>query len=226
MSGYFITCLQLFGIGLSFGMAGPCFLSCAPVLITYILGRRQGFPATLGNISIFCIGRLAAYILLGAFAGISGAMLRRFVSLEASSAIVNFSAGAISVALATFILIRKDSPERGCGSTGDKACSSGGLLLLGFVLGISPCGPLTILLAQITLMSNSALDGMAYSASFGLGTLLSSLITVGAAAGIAGRIVGKFVRSVPAIKVFRILCASLLIIFGIYLAASGMGVNI
>ena len=221
-----ITHLQIFGIGFSFGIAGPCFLFCAPVLITYLLGRRQRLFKMLGSVLVFCIGRLAAYLLLGALAGLSGSMVRRFIEPGVVAYIANPLAGVISITLGLFIIINKNSSDRACGSKAAKTCNSGGLLALGFVMGISPCGPLTMLLAEIALISKSALEGMSYAFSFGMGTLLSGIITVGAVMGIAGGVVEKFLRSEKAAKTFSILCASLLILLGLYLVLTSTVVKI
>jgi sulfite exporter TauE/SafE len=217
-----ITHLQIFGIGFSFGIAGPCFIFCVPVLITYLLGRRQRLLKTLGGVLVFCVGRLAAYLVLGALAGLSGSIIRRFVGPGSGAYAINFIAGAISIALGVSILFGKGRAGGSCTEgaaegAAEKACDSGGLLALGFIMGISPCGPLTTLLAEIALISKSALEGMSYAFSFGLGTLLAGLITVGAVMGIAGGVVGRFVRSKTAAGTFSVLCAALLVLLGLYL---------
>jgi len=212
-----ITHLQIFGIGFSFGMAGPCFLFCAPVVVTYLTGRRQGFLKKLFGIIVFCLGRLGAYVLLGALAGLSGSLVRRFAEPGAGANLADLLAGVISMGLGASILFRKERADCACGSAAERACDSGGLLALGFIMGISPCGPLTVLLAEIALISKSALEGISYALSFGLGTLLAGLITIGAVVGIAGGITDKFIKSRMAIKAFNVLCASLLILLGAYL---------
>ena len=60
-----ITLLQIFGIGLTFGVVGPCFLLCSPVLVTYAAGSGRRWNEVLGDVSIFLLGRLSVYILLG-----------------------------------------------------------------------------------------------------------------------------------------------------------------
>ena len=70
--GTLVTYLQIFGIGFSFGLAGPCFLTCTPVLITYIVGSKMGPTEVFKDIFTFLSGRLLAYILLGHWPGSPG----------------------------------------------------------------------------------------------------------------------------------------------------------
>lgn len=212
-----LTYLQIFGIGFSFGFAGPCFLFCTPVLITYLLGRRERWQEALRDIVIFLVGRLLAYILLGALAGASGAILRRFINPSAAVFISPLS-GAVSIILGVFVLIYKEPVTCACASgQARKIYGYGSLFTLGFILGVSPCAPLTALLLEIALMSKSVLEGAAYTFFFGLGTLLSGVIVVGALAGIIGGIAKRLVKSKAATSSFRIACAGLLILLGTWL---------
>ena len=60
MLNSFITYLQIFGIGFSFGLIGPCFLTCTPVLLTYIAGRKKGTAEVFKDIFTFLI-RISQY---------------------------------------------------------------------------------------------------------------------------------------------------------------------
>jgi thiol:disulfide interchange protein DsbD len=210
-----ITDLQIFGIGFSFGIAGPCFLFCTPVLITYLLGRKERWHEALGDILVFLTGRLSAYVLLGSLAGLSGAVLRRFIGPPAA-AFINPAAGAVSIMLGILVLVYKEPVLCACGgSPARKIYGFGSLFTLGFIIGISPCAPLTALLLQIALMSRSVVDGASYAFFFGLGTFLSGLLVVGALTGVIGGLIRKLVRSGPAAAIFRAACAALLILLGL-----------
>ena len=209
-----ITHLQIFGIGLSFGIAGPCFLVCTPILITYILGRREAPASTAVDIVVFLSGRLFAYIVLGALAGASGAALRHFAESNAGFALRPLG-GIISILLGLVVLVRKEGTACARKAGHNKVYDFGSLLALGFIIGISPCPPLIALLLEIALMSKSAFEGASYAFSFGLGTFLSGLIVIGALAGILKGIVGKLVRSKGISMFFRVACALLLILLGI-----------
>lgn len=226
MLNTFITNLQIFGIGLSFGLAGPCLLFCTPVILVYIAGRSRGLARSLVDISAFLCGRFTAYVALGAIAGFSGALLRSVIEPGRAPALINPLAGAISMALGAIVLFRKAPEPCGCADGAGKIYGTGGLFALGFVLGVSPCAPLAALLLQIALMSNSAIDGAIYSASFGLGTALSGFIVIGSAAGLMKGLLDRYARS-PAIATgFRIICASLLIGLGAWLILHDMVLRI
>jgi cytochrome c-type biogenesis protein len=212
-----LTYLQIFGIGFSFGIAGPCFLFCTPVLITYLLGRRERWQEALSDILVFLIGRLSAYVLLGALAGVSGAILRRFINPSAAVFISPLS-GVVSIILGIFVLVYKEPVTCACASGSvRKVYGYGSLFTLGFILGVSPCAPLTALLLEIALMSKSVVEGAFYAFFFGLGTLLSGVLVVGALAGIIGGLAKKLVKSRTATNAFRIACAGFLILLGAWL---------
>ncbi len=222
-----ITYLQIFGIGFTFGIAGPCLLSCAPVLITYIAGSKTCLPASdvravrqecqaevFKDILTFLSGRLLAYILLGALAGLSGALLKKFTG-SSLAIYLEPLAGAVTVLFAIIILTGKSGASCECPTASGKRLNFGGILAFGFLIGLSPCAPLLALLFNITLMSRGLLDGAFYAFFFGLGTFLSGLITIGVIAGILTRIPAVFIRSKTAITIFKTVCALLLLALGL-----------
>lgn len=215
MTDTLITHLQIFGIGFSFGIAGPCFLVCTPILITYILGRRETWGKTIIDILVFLFGRLFAYIILGAIAGASGAALRHFTESN-YGLYVKPLGGIVSILLGLAVLFRKEGAKPcACDRGYNKVYDFGSLLVLGFIIGASPCPPLLALLFEIALMSKSAMEGASYAISFGLGTFLSGLIVIGALAGLFRGVIQKAVRSRGMSVFFRVSCALLLILLGI-----------
>ncbi|MBN2452767.1 MAG: sulfite exporter TauE/SafE family protein [Candidatus Omnitrophica bacterium] len=220
MTGTFTTCLQLFGIGFSIGIAGPCFLTCAPILITYVVGREDRQLDVLVDIVLFLLGRLFAYIVLGAAAGLGGYYLRR-ITESGFLAYLPVLSGLISIFLGIALFLRKDISS--C-APGERHCGNnrglGSMLALGFVMGISPCAPLSALLLEITLMSRNAFDGTLYAFSFGLGTFAAGLIIIGALSGILKGLARQLIHSKPAAIIFKILCSALLVILGIGLIVS------
>jgi sulfite exporter TauE/SafE len=219
MDNTLITYLQIFGIGFSFGMAGPCFLACTPVLVAYITGSKNTWKEVFKDVFVFLSGRFLAYMLLGALAGLSGAVLRKFTS-SGISPYLRPLAGVATILFAIIILANKNNNECACRTVHGKIYNYTGILAFGFLIGVSPCAPLLALLFNITLMSKSALDGMAYAFFFGAGTFLSGLITVGAIAGIAARSSAAFIKSKAAKTIFRIACSFMLIALGIGLIAT------
>ncbi len=215
-----VTYLQIFGIGFSFGIAGPCFLTCTPVLITYIAGSRKGPAETFKDIFTFLSGRLLAYLLLGALAGLSGAVLKKFTDLSIS-AYFQPLAGMVTILFAIILLTGKSGDNCACPTARGKMVNFGGIFAFGFLIGVSPCAPLLALLFDITLMSKGILDGIFYALFFGLGTFLSGLITIGVIAGILTRIPAAFVRSKIVSTIFKIVCALLLLLLGLGLMLKG-----
>ena len=206
MLNTFITYLQIFGIGFSFGIAGPCLLTCMPVLITYIAGSKTCPPANdiragrqakvFRDIFTFLSGRLLAYVLLGALAGLSGVALKKFTS-SSLSLYLGPLAGAVTILFA--IIILTNTLPKNCHCEEPKATKQflfnfGGIFVFGFLIGISPCVPLLALLFDIAVMSRGLLDGIFYTFFFGLGTFLSGLITIGVIAGLLTRVPAAFVK--------------------------------
>ena len=211
-----ITHLQIFGIGFSFGIIGPCFLVCTPVIITYVIGSKRAWHDVLKDILTFLSGRLVAYLILGLFAGFSSGLLKNFTSSNLSLYFQQL-AGAVTIFFALLILLNKDNYECACPKNAGKMLNFGGVFVFGLFVGLSPCAPLLALLFDIVLMSKNAFDGMLYALSFGLGTFLSGLIIVGIIAGILTRIPAAFIKSKAVNIIFKIICAVLLTAVGINL---------
>jgi len=208
-----ITHLQIFGVGFSFGMAGPCFLLCAPILITYVAGSKREWADILKDILAFLSGRLVAYIALGSLAGLSGSILKHFTSSGISSYLKPL-AGAVTIFFAILILLNRGGSEC-CRTPRSKILNFGGVFSFGLLIGLSPCAPLLALLFDIVLMSKGALDGALYALSFGLGTFLSGLITIGIITGLLTRIPAVLIRSKGVNAVFKAVCALLLTALGL-----------
>lgn len=209
-----ITYLQIFGIGFSFGMIGPCFFTCAPILITYVAGTKKEWRAAFKDIIFFLTGRLLAYVALGFIAGLSGAALRSFTS-SSISAFFQPLAGAIAIFFAALILLYREDKE--CPHERGKILNFGGVFIFGFLMGLSPCAPLLALLFNVALMSRGALDGAFYTLFFGLGTFISGILTIGIAAGLLSRIPASVIKTRTVNTAFKIICALLLFILGLTL---------
>ncbi|MFC1484820.1 sulfite exporter TauE/SafE family protein [bacterium] len=214
-----ITFSQLFGIGFSFGIFGPCLITCTAITLPYILKPQAPLKKTLTNIFVLLMGRLSAYLCLGYLAGISGIFLKQFINTR-FTILLKIAAGLIIIYLGILIFINKKKPECKIGKFESKLKS--GLttttaFILGFTVGFSPCAPLITLLLQISLMSKSPLEGMMYALFFGLGTFLSGLIIIGALASLFGQISKKILNSKKINFIFRLICALLIISIGLSL---------
>jgi sulfite exporter TauE/SafE len=221
MASDLIAYLQIFGIGFTFAIAGPCLLVCTPILLTYIVGRQDKWPRAVADIAIFLFGRLSAYVALGVIAGGSGYYLRHFIKSDLTP-YFTLTSGGISVLLGVFVFTHKDPPACASKASHNKIYDFGSVLALGFMVGINPCPPLTALLFEIALISKSASEGASYALSFGLGTFLAGLIVIGTLAGILKGFTKKMIHSRRAGVIFKILCSVLLILFGLGLIRSGV----
>jgi len=211
-----ITFFQLFGIGFSFGLAGPCLLVCTPVLITYLAGKQVRLRQALVDISIFLFGRLLAYLVLGYLAGWSGFILRQFIN---SSLVACFkvSGGIVIILLGIYVWLAKEPLAWACKCRASTIFNSSSLFILGFVIGIFPCAPLLALLLEIALVSKSAWGGLFYALAFGLGTFISGFIVMGVLSGIFTSLPSRIFKSGTGNLIFRTLCAVLLILLGLRL---------
>ena len=212
----FLTYFQIFGIGFSFGIAGPCLLACTPLFITYLAGKRLGWSQGLIDAVIFLSARLFAYLILGYLAGLSGILLKQFSGSNFILFLKPLS-GIIIVILGVFILCGKEPTSYGCRLLKNKALNFGSLFTVGFIVGIFPCAPLLALLFEITIISKTPLQGIFYALSFGLGTFISGFIVIAGLSGIVVWFPAKFLKTNFSTLVFRIICALLLILLGLNL---------
>ena len=218
MASTLVTCLQLFGIGFSFNIVGPCLLVCGPILITYVTGNRKDLRASISDVLIFLSGRLLAYTVLGYLAGISGEFLKRLAGSSSSVIFFKPFAGIISIILGLAILFNSSGFSRHrCQEARGTRYGTAGLFLLGLAQGAVPCVPFTAILFEIALMSKSALHGAAYAFAFGSGTFLSGLLIFGAISGAMSVLAKNIIRSKEANIVFNLLAAILLILLGLSL---------
>ncbi|MDD5505665.1 MAG: sulfite exporter TauE/SafE family protein [Candidatus Omnitrophica bacterium] len=210
---------QLFAIGLSFGISGPCFLSCTPFFITYLAGRQLKWGQGLIESLIFLSARLFAYLILGYLAGLSAILLKQL----GGSVFILFLkplGGVIIVLLGLFILFAKEPACRKEGFLAHKVFTFGSLFTLGFITGILPCAPLLALLFEITIISKTAFQGMLCALSFGLGTFISGFIVIAGLSGIISWLPAKVLKSNFSLSAFRVICSSFLVLLGVGLILS------
>jgi sulfite exporter TauE/SafE len=211
-----IPALQIFWIGFMLGLTGPCLFYCLPIILALSAGSSKNYNNKLSGIITFLCGRLFAYTALGFLAGVSGLVLRQFTdsrfSLHSKPV-----AGIISIAFGIYILFYRQEKEKTCGRNRmQDLLQSGGLLMYGFIVGISPCPPLIGLLLEIALISRNFLQGAVYGLMFGLGTFLSGFIVAAGLLGVVNRVSKKYGMPIAAHKIVNIIGALVLIAFGIY----------
>ncbi len=202
---------ELFLAGLSLGW-GPCLAYCAVIITPYMAGTKTGWKKGLRNSIVFSAGRLAAYMLLGALAGFSGKI---FSSLYLAGNFSNYiqTAGGIYIFLIGIAVIAgKSSSISLCRHLDKHSIKS--MAVLGLLVGLAPCAPLTGILLYMILKCSNILEGAIYGLFFGVGTMLSPIIIIGA---IAGFLPGKVLKN-PKINLwFRRLCGVIIIYFSVKL---------
>jgi thiol:disulfide interchange protein DsbD len=211
-----ITAMQLFGVGLSLGFGGQCFFVCAPLILPFAAGVGDNWKAALKDTALLISGRLAAYILLGGLAGISGAYIDRMAG-HASVVYLKFLVGTAIVMLGLAVALGANPGMNLCERLRNSPAVRLGLFAAGFVVGILPCLPLVSVMFEITLISRSFLQGAVYAAFFGLGTALATIILIGPLASLLGHFTRKAIKSAGILIVFRIACGLLIGAYGFYL---------
>ena len=209
MNSTITTFLQLFGIGFSLGMTGPCLFTCVPVVTAYVSGTGKKPREIFTEILLFLSGRLAAAIFFGFLAGVSARFLNVFLNSKTVSYLRPLG-GALIILLGFSVLFGKRSFP--CAGFAKKA-ASGGVFLLGFFIGLAPCPPFIALFAEIALMSKSVLDGIFYAFFFGSGLFVSGLIALSAASGVLTGFLPKMLNE-KSKRIFRIVCGLLMVVMG------------
>jgi len=207
---------QLFVLGLSFGFAGPCFLSCTPFLAAYLAGKEAKWKHGLADALVFFSARLLAYIILGYLAGLSAGLIRQsgsFIPIRSFRVL----GGALIILSGIFVLFSGKPFYCKQRFLENKTFNFGSLFFLGFIIGISPCAPLIGLLFEVAVISQNAAQGAFCAFFFGLGTFISGFIIIAGLSGIIAWLPAKFLKSKPSLLLFKAICALFLIFIGLNL---------
>ncbi len=201
----------IMGFALSWG---PCLFFCAPILIPYIAATQKGWLEGLKATLAFSISRIVPYVILSLISATLGQYLIRIFYGSKAGLIIHILASTFILSLGMIILIGKSPHLHICQSLSKYIHLEGtkGMILLGFLVGITPCMPLFGVLTYIAFTSKNFLDGILLGLTFGAGTLISPLILFGSLAGGAS----SFLVKKPLIyKAFRCICGLILIYLGI-----------
>jgi len=197
-----ILYLALQGFFLGFG---PCLMTCAPIILPYAGTKRtwqEGLFATLS----FSLGRIVVYVILGGLFGYFGAFILKFYYSSGAYYYIQALLAAILMLIGAAILFGKRVDFKFCG------VNEGNMFIVGMLVALSPCLPLIGILLEIALLSKGLFSGVIYSLFFGIGTMLSPLLLLGAVIPlVGGRIDAK------RFKIFTCLCGIMLVLVGLYL---------
>jgi len=207
--------IYIFIQGFTLGM-GPCLLVCAPILFPYIAGTRQGWKEGLRAALVFSLARMVVYSLLGGVMGYIGFYLFNLFYNQTWGRVIWALAGLFIAIAGLQIIIGKKIENPFCRYLSQREAykNDWGMFLLGILIGLTPCLPLLLVLTEIMFIAQNFFQGLLYGAAFGVGTLLSPLLLVGALAPIINL---KFKHREKLSLLFNNLCGIMLILFGFYL---------
>ncbi len=167
-----------------------CTSTCLPFVASYIAGINAGFRKGVVVTSIFNLGRVTAYALIGAAIGAFKLLLDDAfrTSFQTYS---SFAFSIITIAIGTTILVRSGKAEK-CNCPASDSSRTGlarfsnrfdvRAYLLGLSRGLLLCAPLLAILAYSVSFA-SPFDSFALAVLFGVGTALSPIILLGGATG-------------------------------------------
>lgn len=182
-------------LGIVYG-ATFCTLTCSPFIASYIIGSDRGTRRGVVLSVVFNGGRVVTYGALGLAAGLLGSAFLTDGTYATWGAL---AFGAAVAAIGVWMAARRRPGRRGTGCACSQEASwarrlwhrlepregNGGELsagLMGLLIGLVPCPPLVALLVFAAAMG-SAGTGLALGLLFGIGTVVSPIIIVAAAAG-------------------------------------------
>lgn len=179
-------------LGIVYG-ATFCTLTCSPFIASYIIGSDRGTRRGVLLSIIFNGGRVLTYGVLGLVVGMAGGAFLE----EGLYAVWGAILFGVAVALIGVWIAVRRRPGPACACSGGASWAQrlwhriepregdGGELSaagMGLLLGMVPCPPLLALLVFAAAVG-SAGTGMALGVLFGLGTVISPILIVSAAAG-------------------------------------------
>lgn len=194
--------------GLAVG-SGPCFLSCAPLVLPFLAGTKGDWGAGLRAVLIFGLARVVIYTLLSGVVGYIGAYLFQLFYSQSWSNVVWSIAALFIIISGTLMLGGRRFNNPFCAYLQRETLDNkaGSLVMLGVIVALAPCLPLLAVLTEIMFLAEKFYQGWLYGLAFGLGTLISPLLLLGV-------IVPKLpVRP----SVLNAVCGFLLIAAGLYL---------
>jgi sulfite exporter TauE/SafE len=163
----------LFISGIILG-SGPCLSFCAPLLASYSAVFKKGLKKSFISYLIFSVSKIAAYMLLAMIWLKTINLFSDYLIQKYSLFFYNLLAVFIILAGATTLFYKKNKPNLICKTLHKGNIKNVGVM--GFLVGFSPCLPLLGILNYIAIVSENAFEAAAYSAAFGLGTIISPLL--------------------------------------------------
>ncbi len=206
---------DLFIMGIVLGW-GPCLAFCSPVIASYIAGTQKGWMRGLLSVLVFSFTRVVVCIILANIAFLVGHMVIRNYYETGVGRFIYLGVGVIIIILGTLLIFNKNPHYGFCKRFIKNPLQNNlkGMILLGLIIGFSPCIPLFGVLAYIAFESKSLMEASFYGGCFGGGTFLTPLIPIGV---LAGGVPGLISRKHRIFDIFTRICGGILVYFGIKL---------
>jgi sulfite exporter TauE/SafE len=204
--------ISLFLTGILFG-AGPCLVSCGPVLMSYICGTNKSVRESLSAYTLFSASRIAVYIVLSLcvfFIGHSG--LETFI--EQYSNYLYILAGFFLMIIGVYFVLGKRMEIKPFNLIYQNIIKGDtkNVVVLGIAYGFLPCAPFLGVLSYIGLVSKNWMQNSLYALLFGAGTFLSPLLLVSLAAGVVPGVMKN--KNGLIAKIIRICCGIIALYMG------------
>lgn len=163
-----VSLFTVWALGASLGLTA-CTITCLPFMSSWIIARSGIERRVLwGDIGLFVLGRISAYIMLA----MAAATIGHTLSEQLADGVGNLMIALASFLAAAWLLLDRHSH---CAIKDQKqALPPFGL---GFSLSLVPCAPLATLLA-LSAQVGSLWQGMSYGLAFGLGSALTPLLII------------------------------------------------
>lgn len=196
---------------------GPCLAICIPVIVPYIAGTRRTWHEGLTATLYFSLTRLFVYVLLGGVSGYIGAFLISYYYSRNIGYYI-WSAGAgILILVGLLVMVGTHLDFGVCHRVSKRFLvdhPAGSMMVLGLLVGLSPCIPLIGILLEIALLAQNFVVGAMYGFFFGIGTVLSPMLLVGA---LTPMISGRLHNYPMVYRTFVFLCGLTMIGFGVFI---------
>jgi len=214
LTGIAANFLKLLAGGFIMGW-GPCLAYTAPLLLPYVGGIETSWRGGLRIGVMFSLGRLVAVGILGGVATIAFSTINRFFPPHRSGYLYLVTALFI-VAVGVLIIFGKGF-RLSIGTIGKRSMldrDSESMLLIGLLIGFSPCAPLIAVLTYIACIAeNNVVLGIFYAAAFGISAAVAPLVLC----SLMGILPETLFRAAKVRRIFQTVCGLVLILFGLQL---------
>jgi sulfite exporter TauE/SafE len=189
--------------------SGPCFLTCAPLVLPLIAGTTRNRREGLATVLVFGLARVSVYTLMAGLVGYLGADLFRLFYSQNWALIIRLTAALFIILIGGLMIAGRQFANPLCVFLQRQTLKHKykSLIVLGLIVALAPCLPLIAVLTEIMFAAEKFYQGWLYGLSFGLGTLISPLLILGA---LLPDLSAKFPR-------LNIICGLLLIAAGLFI---------